>query len=157
MEFITDRTIIYTLVIISLVLAFIVLRLDWKLRKFMSGRTAKSLENHFVDMQKELNNLYDFKKQSELHFQRAFKELSKSVQGVHTVKFNAFQGLESGGDNSFATALVNKNGDGVIISTLHARDRVNVFSKPISNFKTLHQLTDEEKEALTKACESCKL
>jgi hypothetical protein len=45
--------------------------------------------------------------------------------------FKAFDGMKSGGTNSFSLALLNEEGDGVILSTLHSRERVNVYSKEI--------------------------
>lgn len=157
MEFLSTNVIIYILVAISLVLAILVLRLETRIKKLMRGKHAHSLEDEFADMQKTLDHLVHFKHDTDKKFQEAFNQLAQSVQGMHTVRFNAFRGLESGGDHSFATALVNKNGDGVILSTMHARDRVNVFSKPIEKFKSPLQLTEEEQEALTNAVKSCKL
>jgi hypothetical protein len=73
------------------------------------------------------------------------------------LSFKAFQGLDSGGHQSFASAFLDENGNGLIISTLHSRDRVNVFAKEIKQFSAAVSLTEEEKTALTQAKESCKL
>ncbi|HLC94991.1 MAG TPA: DUF4446 family protein, partial [Patescibacteria group bacterium] len=72
-----------------------------------------------------------------------------SVRGLHTIRFNPFP--NAGGQQSFATALLNEVGDGVVISSLYARDRMSVFAKPITHFKSEYELTDEERDALAKA------
>jgi hypothetical protein len=52
---------------------------------------------------------------------------------------------------------LNEKGDGAILSTLHSRDRVNVYSKEIQGFKSPVMLTEEEVQALTKAQNSLSL
>ena len=82
------------------------------------------------------------------------KKLKKTISGNQTVRFNPFKGDGSGSNQSFATALVNKEGDGVIISSIYSRDHLSVFSKPIKNMSSEYELTPEEKSALQKAKES---
>lgn len=79
------------------------------------------------------------------------KRLKKSVQAVHTVRFNPFKGTGSGGNQSFATAMLNENGDGVVISTLYAREHISIFSKPVKKGKSEYELSEEEKEAVSGA------
>ncbi len=85
------------------------------------------------------------------------RKVHTSPRGLGLVLFKAFDGVKSGGSNSFALALINEKGDGAIVSTLHSRDRVNVYSKAIEGFKALVLLTDEEQDALTKAQKSLSL
>lgn len=85
------------------------------------------------------------------------RKVHTSPRGLGLVLFKAFDGVKSGGNNSFALALLNEMGDGAIVSTLHSRDRVNVYSKAISGFKAQVLLTEEEQEALTKAQKSLSL
>lgn len=56
-----------------------------------------------------------------------------------------------GSKQSFATALLNEHGDGVVISTLYSRERTSVFAKPIKKFDSEYELTPEETQALTEA------
>jgi hypothetical protein len=100
--------------------------------------------------------LKNFKRELELYLQTVEKRLSKSIQGVENINFNAFKGSETGG-KSFATAFLNEKGDGVIISSLYARERISIFSKQVKGFKPEVDLSEEEKTALTKAKESCSL
>ena len=59
-----------------------------------------------------------------------------------------------GANQSFATALVNQHGDGVIFSSLYGRERTSVFSKPLKNHTSEHGLSEEEKQAVKKAKET---
>lgn len=157
MTFSTEDIIIYLLIIITLILIFIIWKLEKRISKLMQGKNAKSLEELFNQMRGEVANLQQFQGDAEKYMQQVETRLRRSIQGIHNIHFKAFEGLESGGNQSFATALLNENGDGIIFSTMHARDRVNVFSKPIIGFKCSTALSEEEKEALTKASQSCKM
>ena len=79
------------------------------------------------------------------------ERLKRSIQSVHTIRFNPFAGTGEGGNQSFATVFLNENGDGTIMSSLFTRDRVSVFSKGLKKFVSEHGMSDEEKEALIQA------
>lgn len=150
-----------TIILLILIVLLIYLIIEhfvfrFRLKKFMRGENGKSLEASFVAMQKELDGFFNFKKELEVYIGKLEKRVRKSIQSVENINFSAFKGMDSGG-KSFATAFLNENGDGVIISTLQARDRLSVFSKQIRKFKAESILTEEETEALTKARQSCSL
>lgn len=77
------------------------------------------------------------------------KESEFSIQKVGIVRFNPFS--EIGGDQSFSIALLNKNNDGLVITSLYTRERNRVYAKPIIKGKSQYLLSKEEKEALEKA------
>lgn len=154
---IPENVIIYILIAIALLLIGWVIRLEMKVRCLSRGKKGNSLEGAIKDIEGDLKKFGLFRTDIEKYLGEVEKRLKRSVQGVHNVRFNAFKGMDSGGQQSFATALLNEEGNGVIISTLHARDRVNVFSKEIQGFKSAMELSDEEKTALTNAHQSCKL
>lgn len=78
------------------------------------------------------------------------KDIKNTISGVGVVRFNPFEG-SSGSNQSFAVALINKHGDGVIFSSLYSRERVSVFAKPLAKFVSQYELTEEETKALGKA------
>ena len=60
--------------------------------------------------------------------------LTQSVQHVGLVRYNPFQ--ETGGDQSFALALLDKRGDGVVVSSLHSRSVTRFYAKPVKGGTT---------------------
>ena len=72
-----------------------------------------------------------------------------SLQHLGVVRFNPFQ--DTGGDQSFAIALVDGHGNGVVLSSLHGRGTTRVYSKPLQKWESSHSLTDEEKQAIALA------
>ena len=157
MQFITSDIQLYVLIG---VLVFVIILVAWNVRlqirisRLLQGKDARSLEDSFVVMRKDLNNLATFKVELEEYLKKVETRIGQSIRGVEAINFNAFAGAESGG-KSFAVALLNGNGDGVILSSLHTRDRVNVFTKKISGFKSEVNLSEEENLALTNAQKSC--
>jgi len=69
-----------------------------------------------------------------------------SLQHVGMVRFNPFH--DTGGDQSFALALADDQGDGVVLSSLHARDTTRVYAKPLLQWGSSYSLTGEERQAI---------
>jgi hypothetical protein len=71
---------------------------------------------------------------------------ARSVQGVGLVRFNTFE--DTGGNQSFALALLDPSGDGVIVSSLHTRSQTRLYAKAIRGGAPEGALSAEEAEAL---------
>ena len=74
---------------------------------------------------------------------------TRALQRVGVVRFNPFQ--DSGGDQSFAIALLDQGGTGVVVSSLHGRAETRIFAKQIVNGRSTHSLSDEEQQAIREA------
>lgn len=70
----------------------------------------------------------------------------RAIQRVGLVRFNPFE--DTGGNQSFALALIDAGGDGVIVSSLHSRTGTRVYAKSIYSGRSDGALSDEEAEAL---------
>ncbi|SRR5581483_796889 len=75
--------------------------------------------------------------------------LRTAIQRVGMVRFNPFE--ETGGDQSFAIALLDQGGNGVVLSSLHNRAETRVYAKPIEGGRSQYTLSDEEEQALAQA------
>lgn len=71
------------------------------------------------------------------------------LQRVGFLRFNPFR--DAGGDQSFAVALADQDGNGVVISSLHSRDVTRVYGKPLAAWESAYQLTAEEQQAIRRA------
>jgi len=69
-----------------------------------------------------------------------------AVQKVGFLRFNPFE--DTGGDNSFALVLLDRDNNGVLISSLYARGGVRMYGKSIERGVSKHQLSEEEKQIL---------
>ncbi len=120
----------------------------FKLRKFLVHVDANNIGDSLTHVSGSLEELQKFRSELESYLATVEKRLRKSVQSVHTVRFNPFHGSGGGGNQSFATTLLTEEGDGVVISSLYSRDRVSVFGKPINKHGSDYELSDEERESL---------
>ena len=73
-------------------------------------------------------------------------QAGRSVQGVGFVRFNTFE--DTGGNQSFALALLDPGGDGVILNSLHARNQTRLYAKAVRAGAAEGALSDEEAEAV---------
>ena len=120
-----------------------------RLKVFFNGKKATDLEGVLFEEIKRL-------KKAETDIQELFnstrfleKMANQSIQKVSIVRFNPFK--ETGGDQSFAIALLDLHDNGLVISSLFTRDGNRIYSKPIKSGQSTYPLSKEELEALKKA------
>lgn len=127
-------------------------RLDRRLRGLTRGEDGRSLEavldahlDRVDRVARELDELAARSAVLEQTQRRAF-------QRIGLVRFNPFE--ETGGNQSFALALLDQRGDGFVVSSLHARAGTRVYGKAIAGGAAESTLSAEEAEALRLALES---
>lgn len=146
-----------TILILALLIIILIIwnfTLHKRFKRLVKGSQKGNIEDSIINIYKYIESSNSESKKVYTALKSLEAKMQKSPRGFGVVNFKAFDGIRSGGSNSFAVAFINDLGDGIIISTFHARDRVNVFSKEIMNFKSAIELTEEESSALTKARKS---
>lgn len=78
--------------------------------------------------------------------QGAFKT---NVQYVYVNRYDAFDDM--GGQLSFSAALLDGNGDGVVITCINGRTDARTYAKPVTGGDSAFNLSPEESEAIKKA------
>lgn len=136
---------------IILLLIIWVIRLEIRIHRLLAGGGSKNLEDSLKHFRGQLKEIADFRKDLETYLLAVEKRLTRSIQSVHTVRFNPFKGTGSGGNQSFATALVDEEGNGAVISSIYTREHSSVFSKPLKKHTSEYELTKEEKDAISEA------
>jgi len=124
-------------------------KVDAGYKALVSGTSGGNLEHILHDhiaqvraTQQRLEELEALAHQTDLASRR-------SLQWLGVLRFNPFNDV--GGDQSFALALVDGYGNGVVVSSLHMRDMTRVYAKPLKKWEAEHHLTDEEKQAIANA------
>ena len=144
-------TILYVVAGIILILIGWIIRLEVRIQRVFGGQKAKDFEEVVHYIHSAIKSLDRSRKETSAHIENLEKRMKTGTRAVETVRFNPFKGTGAGGNQSFATAFVNEEGNGVVISSLYSRERVSIFSKPIKEFSSEYELTDEEKHVLEKA------
>lgn len=147
-----EQNLIYLLgffIIVVIGLMAMIFKLNQRVTKLLEGKNAKTLEDTLVHIINEIKRMNAVQENTDVIIKDINKRLKTSITGVGVVRFNPF--TNSGGNQSFAIALLDEHGNGVIISTLYGREKTSIFAKPISKYKSEFELTKEEAEALEKA------
>ncbi len=140
----------FVLVAIALIAnAFWVFTTEKRLKRFFIGKKAKDLEDTILALEDQIKELQTAKEKTAQELVVINQKLRKSVRGLETIRFNPF--ADQGSNQSFAVGMLNEEGDGVILSSLYARDRMSVFAKPIKKGTSEYELTNEERDVLSKA------
>lgn len=125
--------------IIVLIYAFY---LDYKLSRFIKGSDGASLEGVITSCIKTAQKIEERNELIAKHAITLEDRVSHAIRNVETMRYKAF---DVGGSNqSFSIALLNEKGNGVILSSLHSHDRMSTFAKPVSNYESTYELTEEE-------------
>jgi len=136
--------------LIALIAIAYTFALKVRFKRLALGR-AGSLEESIGILTRETREFAAFRAELEKYLKLAESRLRGSVQGVGIVRFNPFSGDGSGGTQSFAVALLDERGTGVVMSSLYARDRSSVYAKPVEQWTSSYELSQEERAAIEKA------
>lgn len=71
------------------------------------------------------------------------------VSQIGFVRYNALD--DTGADLSYALALLNRQGDGVVLSSIYSRTDTRTFGKAVSGFKPAANASEEEMLAIQRA------
>ena len=133
------------LVVAVLFLALRLFFIERLLRRFHGKTPEGVLMEHTLAV--------DALQQKSAHLHEALTALEAdsvySVKKVGMVRFNPFS--DTGGDQSFAIALLDGQNNGVVVSSLYVQGHPMVYAKQIEKGESRYVLTDEEKKALLKA------
>jgi hypothetical protein len=75
-----------------------------------------------------------------------------SVQRVGLVRYDAFEDM--GGHLSFSAALLDANGNGLVITSINGRQDTRCYAKPVEFWTSGHNLSEEEEQAIRLALTS---
>lgn len=73
-------------------------------------------------------------------------QMPTCLQRVHLLRYDAFEDV--GGEQSFSLALLNAQGDGVVLTSVYSRMDVRVYAKYIQGGRASHALSQEEERLL---------
>lgn len=149
---------IWSLALTILVVVGIVwiLDLQGRLRQLQERREEVVIEEEDASANAVLENLVSRLAKTNARTERLVARaeqvdstLAHTVQGMGLVRFSAFE--DTGGDQSFALALVDGEGNGVVISALYGREATRIYAKPVQGWLSPRLLTKEEEQALAEA------
>jgi hypothetical protein len=76
-------------------------------------------------------------------------QIEGSVRNVALLRYDAFEDV--GGRLSFSCALLDDQGNGVVLTSINGRQETRVYAKPVTQGTSTHNLSLEEDEAIRRA------
>lgn len=146
--FITNNPSILLVVALFVILLYIIY-LHYKISRLTQGKTGASLEDVIRQCVSSVQKIEERNELISKHALTLDERVSHSIRNAKTMRYKAFETNSS--NQSFSVALLNERGDGVIISSLHAHERMSTFAKPVEHYESKYELTDEEKTVLDDA------
>lgn len=118
-------------------------------KALVEGMKGKNLEEIILENGKKLQQVL-FEMNIFRDRLEVVEEVSeKSIQKVGLLRFDAFE--DTGGELSYALALLDKENNGIVVSSIFGRDDARTYCKYINSGKSKHPLSAEEQKAIRKA------
>jgi uncharacterized protein YlxW (UPF0749 family) len=84
--------------------------------------------------------------------QRQTELMLTALQRIGLIRYDAFEDM--GGHLSFSAALLDANGDGVVVTSINGRQDTRCYAKPVEGWNSTHNLSEEEEAAIRQALTS---
>lgn len=127
-------------------------KLNKKYNKFMTGKSAKSLENEIIGLFEDNKFLRSSIEKNKKDIRILYKNMESTFQKFGIIKYDAFN--QMGGKLSFCIALLDENNNGFIINSVHSTEGCYSYTKQIVCGQSDIDLGKEEKQALDMAMQS---
>ncbi len=142
--------------VISIVLVFLVILLVVQSRRIAAledrllrltrgqddGNLGEILERHLDAVARVVDDVDELGARAAVLESRS----QRSLQRIGLVQFNPFE--DTGGNQSFALALLDGRDDGIVISSLHSRGMTRIYAKSLAAGRPEGALSDEEAQAV---------
>ena len=110
---------------------------------------GKNLEQLLLNLCDKTDLVYTKQAKIEEQLTNNLVQEEKHFQNWSLVRFQAF--ANTGGDQSFALAILDALGDGIVMSSIFGREEARVYCKPVQKGSSTYPLSAEEKDTISKA------
>ncbi len=141
--------------LISIILLIITLcklkNLRRRVETLTRGKDAESMEETILEFFERIEELEGAEQKTHKELREIKDNLKITYQKTGLVKYDAFR--EMSGALSYSLALLDKENNGVLISSMYSREGCYTYAKGVENGKCDINLSEEEAEALKQAVE----
>lgn len=140
--------IIALILLINTAVLFRRLKAYKKLTKLLKGG---SIEAHILKLEERYDRQDKILGETGKELARLKEHVSSFPHNWHLLRYNAFETI--GSDLSFSLALLNDQGDGLVLTGIFGREDTRVYAKPVSGGLSEYTLSEEEIKAIKVAME----
>jgi uncharacterized protein YlxW (UPF0749 family) len=83
---------------------------------------------------------------------RQGEAMLRTIQRIGLVRYDAFDDM--GGHLSFSAALLDGQGNGLVVTSINGRQDTRCYAKPVEGWTSTHNLSEEEELAIQRALTS---
>ena len=150
-NFLIALSVIVILLVIGLVIVIIKFnKISKKYTEFMKKLgNGKNIEEDLENYMYRVERVEKQNAEILNYIKNVDNDLSKCIQKIGIVRYNAFQ--DTGSDLSFALALLDEENNGVVLNGIYSREMSNIYAKPVENGKSKYTISEEEDWAIQKA------
>ncbi len=142
---------LFFLTIWVLVLSLKLNRLTRLLNRLMSEGSERSFDQLLEQLLIKQEENRTLLASVETRLEKLHSLLQGCLQRVGLVRFDAFDDIA--GQQSFSVALLDNEGNGVVITSLFGRTESRCYAKPVIQGNSPHRLSEEEMAAIRQAME----
>ncbi len=139
--------IILILILVNIIGSFNRKRINKRFDKIPGFNINQKIISDIIEINLKLQDLDEIDSEFKLKISNLEKR-TDDILDIKNIKYNPYKDMGVGGNQSFSTALVDKNGNGIILTNLYSRERTRVLLKEINNFTPRQELAPEEIELL---------
>jgi len=137
--------------VVSVVALILTIIMRQRVARIFRSASAPDIERLLKLHSKTLEDLIKFQAEANSYMKSLDTRIKKKIGSAPTLRFNPFQGEGVGGNQSFSTVLADEVGDGAVVTSMHTKERTNVFAKPLKSWKSEYELSEEEKIVIEKS------
>jgi hypothetical protein len=116
------------------------------LKTYLSGKNIDSLlEEYLGSMEIIKNQISD----CTLRLGKIENKIRSAVDCIEMIRYSAFEDV--GSKLSFSIAMLNQDGNGLVLSSINNREETRLYAKPVIAGNSRHNLSTEEREVIYKA------
>jgi hypothetical protein len=116
------------------------------LQTYIEGKSLDTLLEEYFNEVKTIRKMLE---RNTIRLEQTEMKLRSSADRVELIRYNAFDNM--GSDLSFSFALLNQDGNGIVLSSINSREESRVYAKPIVSGESSYHLSEEEKKVVEKA------
>lgn len=129
-------------------LSFIVFRLFFHYQSLTRGLSQKDLISALNSFIAKTQVNHEALEQVKASLEKETKDNRLHLQRIGFKRFNPF--TDTGGDQSFILSLLDENGTGIVVSSLHSRENTRVYAKRLEKGNCPDQILSKEEKQVIK-------
>ncbi len=120
-------------------------------KRLTSGIDKKDFAQVLISLKKDIQSIEGDLDDFRDTLRDTNKALKTYIQKIGFIRYNPFG--NTGGDQSFCLCLLDQQDNGILLTSLHARDQTRIYTKEIKNGhpKDKNPLSKEESECIKQA------